>query len=115
MDHRFDVMENLDDSLLENLCLHNEVLMQEATALDKLCQANESSSQDMTSLELSLEKLRLNSSDKTTDSLLDTASTETVKQVYREMSNEDAGWHNQEYAMAEAEQRLRLLLDKVDP
>jgi hypothetical protein len=41
-------------------------------------------------------------------SLIDEASSEVLNAIYREMDNEDESWHNQEYALAEVDKRLRL-------
>jgi len=113
MDHRYDVMEFLedDDSVLDQLCLANESSTPDPpSSLDLLIEANNASLTDdpLSALDQLCESMMEK------ESLLDTAPPEMVAKVQREMDMEEGvgGWPNQEYGMAEAERRLGLLLEQ---
>lgn len=112
------VDDTIDKSLLDELCWANEMSIPDDTpsVLDQMVEANakmeeEPEMSDLDKLYESLIEKVLEENESSTP-LLDSAPPELVAQVDREMNNEDGGWrwHNQEYAMAEAEQRLGLLM-----
>lgn len=124
MNSQFDV-ENIDESLLDLLCEKNNCTVQEESVLDLLCKKNESSTPDESPLDKMLETFELcqemvssvlddvqPKEDKS--SILESTDPDILQDVYRDMLQEDGGWHNQEYAIAEVERRLNLRKERND-
>ena len=99
---------------LNQLCQANESCIPDPPSpLDQLMQANECSEPDMTALDQLFEQMvaKVLEEEESKTPLYDSAPPDLLAQVRREMDLEDGGWHNQEYAMAEVEQRLGLAMN----
>lgn len=120
MDPQFDISNDLDGPLLDLLCQKNESSTPEESVLDLLCRKNESLTPNRSHLKelcQTLEESTVNMVDfvlnedittQESSSLIDSASPDELKDIYREMKNDDGAWHNQEYAFAEVERRLKM-------